>query len=144
MKQYFPILDWSKDDVARFVADRGIKCHPLYYDAQGVFHPERRLGCIGCPLQHDHGRADYLKHPKMLKALLRAMQTYKDTKPAASWHRHFGEDVTVYKVAVFHLFFDSVEEFNLATGNGGGELFDNMELNYKQYLEDYFKIDLTL
>lgn len=144
VKQYFPILDWSKDDVARFVADRGIKCHPLYYDAQGVFHPERRLGCIGCPLQHDHGRADYLKHPKMLKALLRAMQTYKDTKPAASWYRHFGEDVTVYKVAVFHLFFDSVEEFNLATGNGGGELFDNMELNYKQYLEDYFKIDLTL
>lgn len=28
---YLPILDWTDADVAEFIADRGIKCHPLYY-----------------------------------------------------------------------------------------------------------------
>lgn len=46
-----PILSWTDEDVAEFIAERGIKCHPLYYDEHGTFHPERRLGCIGCPLK---------------------------------------------------------------------------------------------
>lgn len=49
VKVYLPILDWTDEDVARFVEERKIKCHPLYYDEAGRFHPERRLGCIGCP-----------------------------------------------------------------------------------------------
>lgn len=51
VRQYFPILDWTDKDVAEFIKDRGIKCHSLYYDETGTFHPERRLGCVGCPLQ---------------------------------------------------------------------------------------------
>ena len=144
VRQYFPILEWTKADVEEFITERGVKCHSLYYDEDGKFHAERRLGCIGCPLQHDHGRSQYIKYPMMLRALARAMQKYKDTKPAASWYKHFGADVTIYKILVFHLFFDTVADFNLATGSGGGELFDGMELDYKKYLEDYFKIDLTL
>ena len=30
-----PILDWTDEDVAEFVQERGIKCHPLYYDLGG-------------------------------------------------------------------------------------------------------------
>lgn len=144
VRQYFPILYWTKEDVARFIKERGIKCHPLYYDESGNFIVEKRLGCLGCPLQHDHGRGDYLKYPQMLKAVARAMQVYADTKPHESWRKHFGDDASIWKVLVFHLFFDTVAEFNLATGNGGGELFDNLELNYKEYLENYFGIDLTI
>ena len=85
-----------------------------------------------------------MNYPSLLKAELRAMKKYKESKPATSWYKHFGQDVTIYKVMVFHLFFDSVAEFNLATGSGGGELFEGMELDYKKYLEDYYGIDLTV
>lgn len=30
-RQYLPILDWTKEDIAEFIEVRGIKCHPLYY-----------------------------------------------------------------------------------------------------------------
>ena len=43
VKVYLPILDWTDEDVARFVQERGIQCHPLYYDEQGNFRVERRL-----------------------------------------------------------------------------------------------------
>ena len=46
----FPILDWTNDDVKNYILDRGIRCHPLYYDENGDFRVERRLGCMGCPL----------------------------------------------------------------------------------------------
>lgn len=32
---YLPILEWTKEDVARFVEEEGIQCHPLYYDRGG-------------------------------------------------------------------------------------------------------------
>ena len=71
-RQYYPILDWTKEDVAQFIADRGIKCHPLYYDEQGEFHPERRLGCLGCPLQSKKQReAQFKQFPKMVKFFIR-------------------------------------------------------------------------
>lgn len=54
---YLPILEWTNEDVERFIKERGIKCHPLYYDEEGNFHVERRLGCIGCPMQSDNGKA---------------------------------------------------------------------------------------
>lgn len=43
VRVYLPILEWTNEDVERFVAERGIKCHHLYYDADGNFHVERRL-----------------------------------------------------------------------------------------------------
>jgi len=30
-RQYLPILEWTDEDVAAFISERGIKCHPLYY-----------------------------------------------------------------------------------------------------------------
>jgi DNA-directed RNA polymerase beta subunit len=76
VKVYLPLLDWTDEDVARFVAERGVQCHPLYYDEHGVFHAERRLGCIGCPLQSDNGKADYKKHPKLLKRLVKSVRVF--------------------------------------------------------------------
>lgn len=31
VKVYLPILEWTDDDVAEFIKERNIKCHPLYY-----------------------------------------------------------------------------------------------------------------
>lgn len=64
---YLPILNWSDKDVADFINAHGIKCHPLYYNEDGKFCVERRLGCIGCPMQSDNGVADFVKYPKMLR-----------------------------------------------------------------------------
>lgn len=65
---FYPILDWVSSDVAQFIKERNIQCHELYYDMNGKFHPERRLGCIGCPLKSPKLRiADFKKYPNLLK-----------------------------------------------------------------------------
>lgn len=139
VRVYLPILEWTDEDVARFIKERGIQCHPLYYDEQGNFHPERRLGCVGCPLKADCGRADFEKNPRMLKAWLRAGQKYFDTHPGVGVHRKFGN---VYNLMVHHLFFDTYEGYEKVFG--GGQLFSDEVPDAKKFLEDYFGIDLTL
>ena len=69
---FLPILEWTDKDVEQFIKERGIKCHPLYYDEQGNFHVERRLGCTSCPFKSDRGIADFKANPRFLKAYLRA------------------------------------------------------------------------
>lgn len=69
--RFFPLLYFTNDDIEYVVNSRSLGCHPLYYDHEGKFHVERRLGCIGCPLQGDRGRMDFLKYPKLLKQVLR-------------------------------------------------------------------------
>lgn len=87
---YLPILEWTDKDVAEFIGEQGIKCHPLYYDEQGNFHVERRLGCIGCPLRSDNGLSDFLKYPKFLKRLLVSSQAFIDTHPRCASKKIFG------------------------------------------------------
>lgn len=69
--RFFPLLHFTDDDIREIVVDRSLECHPLYYDHEGRFCVERRLGCIGCPLQSDRGKIDYLSYPILLKQVLR-------------------------------------------------------------------------
>lgn len=69
--RFFPLLNFTDDDVAEIINSKSLECHPLYYDHQGTFRVERRLGCIGCPLQSDRGKMDYLEYPILLKQVLR-------------------------------------------------------------------------
>lgn len=135
---YLPILEWTDDDIAQFIAERGIKCHPLYYDEQGNFHVERRLGCIGCPLRSDRGKADYLKYPKFLKQLIKSVDKYLKTHPHVRTVAKFGN---AYNIVFHNLFFDTYEKYhNTVTGG----MFPETAIDAKAYLEDYFKIDLTI
>lgn len=71
VRQYFPILDWTLKDVTEFIQERNIKCAPVYYDKAGNFQPERRLGCICCPLKSQRQRIeDFKKYPNMVKLYL--------------------------------------------------------------------------
>lgn len=82
---FLPILDWTDDDVAEFVAERGIKCHPLYYDDAGAFHVERRLGCLCCPLMSQRKRIEeFKKWPKMLNYYIRGGGNSMKLTPIAS------------------------------------------------------------
>lgn len=135
---YLPILEWTDDDVAEFIAERGIKCHPLYYDENGNFHVERRLGCIGCPLRSDNGKSDFVKYPKFLKRLIAATQIFIDTHPQSMSVRKFGNAYN----AIFHnLFCDSYAEYQTLVSGG---MFPETAIDCKAFMEDYFKIDLTL
>ena len=134
---YLPILEWDTEDVARFIDEQGIKCAPVYYDADGNFHAERRLGCIGCPMKSDCGKADFVQYPKLLRAVIKSVQIYLDTHPASSAARKFRGSAT--DVIFQDLFCDSFEEYdNRVTGG----LFPETSIDTRAYLSDYFKIEL--
>lgn len=135
---YLPILEWTDDDVAEFIKERGIKCHPLYYDKKGEFHVERRLGCIGCPMRSDNGKSGYLRYPKFLKRLLVALQEYLDMHPHVGSVRKFGN---AYGVIYHDLFCKSYEDY---LNKVGGGMFPELAIDPKAFMEDYFKIDLTI
>lgn len=131
---YLPILDWSDKDVADFVNAHGIKCHSLYYRG-GVFDVTQRLGCIGCPLASDNGVSDFLRYPKMLRQLIRAGKVWWNKEretPLASVEK-FGD---IYALMAHTLFFEDYDSFQAANTS----LFGNE--NWKQRLEDFFKIEL--
>lgn len=133
-RHYFPILEWSDKDIADFIAERNIKCHPLYYDDMGVFHPERRLGCMCCPLaSKKHRLAEFMSHPNMVKAYCRAAGFYWDAHPKSPMRRYISD---VYEWFVMHLFCNSKQEFKERFGKS---LFYS-RVDCKSFLEDYFHI----
>lgn len=134
VRQYLPILDWTTDDVADFLQERGIKCAPVYYDEQGVFHPERRLGCMCCPLANTTERLQCFKNnPNMVKLYIRAGKKFmqRGTKIAK---QHNGD---VYSYFVREVFFFKDKEGWEAVNNG---MFEKPD--YKAFLEKYFNIKL--
>lgn len=128
-----PILSWTDEDVKEFIEERGIKCHPLYYDEQGVFHPERRLGCMGCPLRSDAGLAEFKENPRLLRLVVKATKTWWDNNPQLKSHQKFG---SVYGLVAHNLLYKSYADWQAADNN----LFERMD--WKQELEHFFGIDL--
>lgn len=105
---YLPILEWTNEDIERFIKERGIKCHPHYYDELGNFHVERRVGCIGCPLQGDKGKADFKKYPIMFKNWVRAYKKFFDSHPNSKTAKTFP---SVYDAVYMKLFCDNMAEY---------------------------------
>lgn len=144
VRQYFPILDWTSEDVAEFISERGIKCHPLYYDENGHFHPERRVGCIGCVML-DKKRIEYFKqYPNMVKAYARALRKFRETHPDSKAVSMYADE---YEHLVRDFFYwrktqKEWEEIKRTEFLGWGtQLFQNQPvISCKQFLEDYFKI----
>lgn len=134
----YPILDWITEDVAEFLQDRGIRCAPHYYDADGRFHPERRLGCICCCLQYTKTRIrSFQQYPRMVRLYLKHAQAWWDNPQHddSSMKRRYDD---VYEWFVRDLFYDDTAAFE-ADKHG---LFGRPD--YKQMLEDFFGIDLTI
>jgi len=132
--QYYPLLDWTDEDVEEFIEERNIKCHPLYYDEQGNFHVERRLGCMGCPLAYYKKRIeDFKLHPKMVRFWCRYGQRYMNTHPNVKTHEHFSD---VFEWFVCNTLYRDIGawEKNWPSDSGGKTA--------KEYLEDYFGISL--
>lgn len=135
-RHYMPILDWTLVDIEEFIKERNIKCHPLYYDEKGNFHAERRLGCVACPLISTEKRIEQFKqHPNMVKAWIRNGAEYMRQHPNAK--RVLYHDGDVYAWFVYELFY-AAKPREWEAMNSNNSFFPHP--NYKQFLEDYFKI----
>lgn len=128
----YPILEWTTKDVADFLQDRGIKCAPVYYDENGMFHAERRLGCMCCPLASKNNRiAQFRQYKGMVRFYINAAQKFLDNHPKYQYK---------YKDAVEWFYRDvfctSNESWRLAKSG----LFGIPD--FKKFLEDYFDVKL--
>jgi len=139
VRQYLPILDWTDDDVTEFISERGIKCHPLYYDENGNFDVKQRLGCMCCPLAwRKHRIEEFKKHPIMVRQYIRNASYYFDNHYKN--HNRKGEPLfnNVYEWFTMTVFCESMTEFRERFGKN---LFDEA-VDCKKFLEDYFKVSL--
>ena len=135
VKQYLPILEWTDEDVAEFIKERNIKCHPLYYK-DGQFDVTQRLGCMGCPLASRKKRIQFFKDtPRWLKAWIRAGQ-----KKYTSEKYQNGKAKVKFKDAFeamgYMLYCDNLQQFEERTYNLFGD-FD-----WKEFLQKEFNIDM--
>lgn len=137
VRVYLPILEWTNEDVARFIEDRKIKSAPVYYDEDGRFHVERRLGCIGCPLATDNGRGDFQRYPKLLKRYTEAASDYLRAHPNTKAHEYFGEDGVA--LVFRRLFFKKFDDYK-AVASGG--ILPDSALDIHEYMTNYFNIPL--
>lgn len=133
---FMPILEWTDDDVKSFVDYYNVKCHPLYYDENGEFHPERRLGCMCCPLASHRKRIDQFMHyPGMVKFYISNGKKFLQSHPNSKTALKFSN---VYDWFMFDLFSKVYKNlFEQFKPNIFGERIDS-----KKFLEDYFKIKL--
>lgn len=134
VRQYYPILEWTDNDVEQFIKQRNIKCASLYYDDNGVFHVERRLGCLCCPMLDKKRIEQFKEHPQMIVAYARALRKFRATHPNAKSISLYDDE---YAQLVRDIFYwrKSQRQWN--------ELNNNVLLptpNYKQFLENYFNI----
>ena len=135
VKVYLPILEWTDDDVAEFIKERNIKCHPLYYMG-GQFDVTQRLGCMGCPLVSRKKRIQFFKdNPRWLKAWIRAGQKYFTSEKYQN-----GKAKVKFKDAFeamgYMLYCDNMDEFKEKTYGLFGD-FD-----WKEFLQKEFNIDI--
>lgn len=129
--QYYPILDWTDEDIRDFVLDRGIKLHPLYYTEGRDIDVTRRLGCMCCPLASQKKRiAEFKKYPLMLRYYARHANIFYKKKKL--------DYDNVFEWLVRDIFYSRQSEFNK---NKEKNLFDD-KIDYKSFLENYFKIKL--
>lgn len=130
----YPILDWTLQDVADFVADRQIKLHPLYYRADGSIDFSRRLGCMCCPLASHKKRIEEFKaHPNMVKYYIRGGQIYLKEHPT---HKAAEQYADAYEYFVRDLFYPNETDWQ-DFKNG---IFTNENFDFKGFLENYFNI----
>ena len=135
VEQYFPILSWTNDDLVAFIRERGIKCHPLYYDERGDFRVERRLGCMCCPeASYKKRLLEFKEYPNMVKLYVRRggqyLENHKDSK--------------IFKYVRNAYEFFCLDVFCEGSNNRfqqmfGKSLFDD-GIDCKTFLENYFNI----
>lgn len=135
VQQYFPILFWTLEDIVAFAADRNLRFAPVYYDADGTFHPERRLGCMCCPLaSRKHRIREFMKYPGMVRLYVRAIQSYMASHPNSKTALTYN----AYEAFAHDVFYSEKGEWEKANLPS---LFGE-RIDWKAFLEEKFNIRL--
>lgn len=83
-----PIIDWTDSDVWEFLRHYGCDANPLYQCN------EKRIGCIGCPLQGPKGmQNDFEKYLKYKNLYIRAFDRMLEAHPEKEYSWRSGVDV---------------------------------------------------
>lgn len=130
---FMPILYWSDTDVKEYIEKENITCHPIYYDIDGQFHVERRLGCLACPLRYDKGIGDFKRYPRLVRAWCRALAVYRNTRPQLTKSVAYFRDE--YEHFYHNLFHHSLRELESKRSQPQG--FDP-----RRELMEYFNVEL--
>lgn len=136
VNQILPILDWTNEDVKNFIFDRGLKCHPLYYDEKGNFMVERRLGCIGCPLA-SNAKDEFKKYPRFVKAYIDAVRVFIDAKDGR--REKIKSEYAFFYGRYFCL---TAEDYHNFLNQLDGDNMFGEKVDVKKFLEEYYKIEL--
>lgn len=132
---FMPILEWTDEDVKEFVDYYKVKCHHLYYDNKGIFHPERRLGCMCCPLASPTKRIEqFKKYPNMVKFYISNGDIWLKSHTHTLTAKRYKDVYEWFVVDLFRKKIKNIEE----KINGG--MFEGLDC--KKFLEAYFKIKL--
>lgn len=133
--QTYPILEWTNEDIRDFVEREGIECHPLYYDEKGLFHVERRLGCMCCPLASVGKRVEaFKKNTKMLKIYLKGAEYFLNTHQNGKTFKLFGSDF--YKYFVANIFYERLRDFYKRYEDN---MFGN-DYDFEDLVKSYFSL----
>lgn len=130
-ERFFPLVFFTDEDVEYVINKHSLECHWLYYDHEGKFCVNRRLGCLGCPLQGDRGKLDYLAYPKLLEQVLKRLVLYHE--------KHGRTKRDAYLNAVYNLFYSNHGHKKYSQTYQG--LFDTDPC---EILNEYFFLNLSL
>ena len=129
---YMPILEWTNEELKQYIIDNNIKCHPLYYDEDGNFNVNVRVGCMGCPLAEDRTRW-FKKYPKLIRVWCSALADYRNSRPI------LGTTITNYRDE-YENFYNNV--FHL-TQKDLIPMQENLPRDFaRNQLQEYFNIEL--
>jgi len=131
--QLLPLLYWQDSDVRDYILQDGVQCHPIYYDATGKFCASRRLGCMGCPLPWNRSLQDFEEYPLLVRQWCRNLRVFRDTHPHSEAIREFANEFDQF---ANNLFYHSYDDFHAAT-------YGLWSINWKEYLEDRFRVNLN-
>lgn len=134
-RQYFPILDWTKEDVLEFIKERNLKLHALYYNENGEIDIDRRCGCMACPMAYYKTRLEeFKKYPNMVKLYVFGGGQFLENHPNSKIAKMVKD---AYEFFVFDVF---CERSNVRFQEKfGANLFDD-GIDCKKFLEEYFHI----
>lgn len=134
IEAFYPILEWSDQDVIDFITERGLKIHPLYYREDGSIDVTLRVGCMCCPLASTRKRLEqFKKWPNMVKAYIKAEQAFRESHLTSKNAKLYP---TVYDWFFREAFFERQKKYE----DYCNSLFEKP--NPKSYIEDYFNIKL--
>jgi phosphoadenosine phosphosulfate reductase len=127
-QNFYPLLEWTDEDIKDYITENNIQCHPLYY-TNGQFDVTKRLGCMCCPLQSRRKRiAEFASHPQMVKLYIRSLEKFFQTHKMSEYKNP-------YELFLKDVFF--LGKYTEYKNFVNAPLFNE---GAKTYLENYFNL----